>query len=299
MVTFCRGKRVVFGTQDPGQNSGYLLDVTPGSLLQIRGLHAKSVKRGFNPLHTAVERLKWANKGQFKITGTLEIFQFWGSLFITRTWSWVEELLSINTLALSPRKHKLLHSRLHIEHVQETAELSAHLAWPGLFWRGCAEKWTPWGRSRLQWKRGTWEPENLGWSLSSAMYKLGSLKQSTSPQWVSVYAPVKWPDETPCKTASYEPTSQALSNTTSGVTLGYSRSLLTGVSSTAFWEAHLQALGQRERSPSQGVTAPPLPSLSHPKLLSQSGGPKVASRGSACPSLSSKPFSVWQNPAGS
>lgn len=49
---------MVFRTQDPGQNSGYVLDVTPGSLLQIRGLHAKSVKRGFNPLHTAVERLK-------------------------------------------------------------------------------------------------------------------------------------------------------------------------------------------------------------------------------------------------
>lgn len=123
---------------------------------------------------------------------------------------------------------------VNMEHAQNTAESNAHLAWPGGFWRGCAEKCMPWGRSRLRSKRENWEPETLGGSLSSATCKLGSLRQSTSLQLVQVYTPVQWPDKTPCKMGTRQ-SSWAPPSTTSGVTLGCSRSLLAGVSSTAFW----------------------------------------------------------------
>lgn len=61
------------------------------------------------------------------------------------------------------------------------------------------------------------------------------------------------------------------------MTSGFSMTLLASVSSTVFREAHLQTFRHREKSPLEGVTAPLLPSLTHPKLLSQTKGPQVAS----------------------
>lgn len=133
--------------------------------------------------------------------------------------------------------------------------------------------------------------------LSSATCKLGSLRQSSSPQLASVYTPVKWPVKTPCK-MGVRHSSQTLSNTTSDVTLGYSRSLLAGVSNKCSGEAHLPS--DKENKHHLRVwqlllrQVCPIHSCCH-----SHGDQRWPPRDRACGSYSSKPFSIWQNPAGS
>lgn len=63
-------------------------------------------------------------------------------------------------------------------------QLPPHLTW--FILNTPAKKWTEWRSSRPQWIEN-WEPENLGRCLSSATYKLGNLRQTTSSLLASIY----------------------------------------------------------------------------------------------------------------